>query len=351
MAEDNVALLELANGTNDDIEETVFSAAGPSRTVKTVKRKGKKNQSKLLRIATLFFVLTIVITSFYLLMNGFTDRQSFASLPFSEENIETPLYQERNLTESERKEMENQKVVLFWTNYFSGHWETHFEEFGGKTLPGSDDPSSNASCLFTTDRSKLSESNAVVFHGRNFDFNDLPKTRTKSQRWVFYLLESPTHSYYDDNRWAAATKLGFNWTMTYTTASDIFCPYCQISTINSLPNRTIDENEMMKIVDNRTQNWAQNFSNRSRDALWFVSNCGGASKRNELAEELRKNGIKVDSFGGCSGKRPDPIINQIGPEAFFSKYKFYLAFENSLCDDYVSWSFCLNKMLIFLKFR
>ena len=350
MAENNVALLELANGTNG-FEETMFSAAGSSRTVKKVTRKGEKKEGKLLRIANLFFVLTIIIASFHLMMIVFADRQSFSSFTFSGENvngIEGTMYQGRNLTESERKEMEKQKIVLFWTNYFSGHWETHFEEFGGKTLPGSDDPLSNASCLFTTDRSKLSESNAVVFHGRNFDFNDLPKTRTKSQRWVFYLLESPTHSYYDDNRWAAATKLGFNWTMTYTTASDIFCPYCQISKINSLPNRTIDEDEMMKIVDNRTQNWAQNFSNRSRDALWFVSNCGGASKRNELAEELRKNGIKVDSFGGCSGKRPDPII-KIGPEAFFTKYKFYLAFENSLCDDYVSWSHRLTKSQIFFN--
>ena len=357
MAQDNVALLEMAGEDDDGEEETMFSAAGTARTVEiTNRRRTKSGQGKMVRIVAIFIILTIVITLAYILMTGFLEEDN-TSLTFSDmeipglNNIETTtsVYQNKTLTESERKEKEKQKIVLFWTNYFSDKWKSHFGDFGGETLPGSDDPSSSASCLFTTDRSKLSESSAVVFHGRNFDFNDLPKTRKHSQRWVFYLMESPYNSGFDDNKWIAATKLGFNWTMTYTTKSDVSCPYCHIDEIQLLPNRT-NEESVMREIRNRTQNWAQNFTNRSRDALWFVSNCGAVSKRNQLVDQLEQNGILVDSFGGCSGKRPDPIIDQIGPEAFYSQYKFYLALENSLCDDYVSWIFYWNPKCLFLFF-
>ena len=224
---------------------------------------------------------------------------------------------------------ENEKIILLWTNYFGQNW---FSVNGIGELPGNDDSNSSATCFFTSDRSKLGKSSAVVFHGRDFNFNDLPKARTNWQRWVFHMMEAPPNSGFNEQQWAAATKLGFNWTMTYTSKSDIFCPYCHIDEIQ-LPSNRIEKTNLIR---NRTQNWVQNFSNRSRDALWIVSNCGAENKRDELAEELRKNGIQVDSFGGCSGKRPDPIVDKIGPEAFYSKYKFYLALENYLCDDYAS---------------
>ena len=322
--------------------EILVEKAAIHGKMEVANRNRKNGQGKLLRFMVFFVILTIAITLAYLLMtfvlvkNNSSLAYSEIGIPGSTVNEITTTSVNRNGTDrSQKKEKEKQKVVLFWTNYFGDNWKSHFTEFGGDTLPGSDDPLSNASCLFTTDRSKLSESSAVVFHGRNFDFNDLPKTRKDSQRWVFYLMESPYNSGFDNKRWAAATKVGFNWTMTYTIKSDIFCPYCHIDEIQLLPNRT-NEEKVMREIKTKAQNWATNFANRSREALWFVSHCDTKSKREELVEELRKNGIKVDSFGGCSGKRPDPIINQIGPEAFYSKYTFYLAFENSLCDDYVS---------------
>ena len=55
-----------------------------------------------------------------------------------------------------------------------------------------------------------------------------------------------------------------------------------------------------------------------------------------ITKGLMQQGIKVDSWGQCSGKYPDEKLNKEGPEKFFSKYRFYFSFENSLCDDYVT---------------
>ncbi len=69
-----------------------------------------------------------------------------------------------------------------------------------------------------------------------------------------------------------------------------------------------------------------------RSILWIVSNCASASRREDYVKELSKY-IRVDIYGKCSssGKRFE------GDETnLMLDYKYYLAFENSKCDDYVT---------------
>lgn len=74
-------------------------------------------------------------------------------------------------------------------------------------------------------------------------------------------------------------------------------------------------------------------------AVWAVSNCNntyGAIGRMKYAESLLEAGLNLTTYGDCFGKRfNDPKE--------FTKYKFYLAFENSIhCPDYISEKFWRN---------
>ena len=72
-------------------------------------------------------------------------------------------------------------------------------------------------------------------------------------------------------------------------------------------------------------------------AFWVVSHCETASKREKYVEALEKF-IDVDIYGKC-GPLDCPEENM---DCFFNLtegYKFYLAFENSLCNEYITEKF------------
>ena len=86
---------------------------------------------------------------------------------------------------------------------------------------------------------------------------------------------------------------------------------------------------------------------RTRDIVyiaWFVSNCHSHSGREGLVLELRSQpGIHVDIYGECSSifhSHIVPIQCKKGTPGCLEKtlknYRFYLSFENSKCDGYIT---------------
>lgn len=85
---------------------------------------------------------------------------------------------------------------------------------------------------------------------------------------------------------------------------------------------------------------------------WVVSNCGktaGAKKRLQLVSKMMKYGIEVDGRGKCFNKSIPVTLNGnkfTDKINFISKYKFYLAFENSHhCSDYITEKLYTNSFL------
>ncbi len=79
-------------------------------------------------------------------------------------------------------------------------------------------------------------------------------------------------------------------------------------------------------------------SNKTNTVAWMVSHCDTNSRREEYARQLQKL-IQVDVFGECGNiSCPRNGTHWISsPECYEMigrKYKFYLSFENSFCDDY-----------------
>lgn len=152
-----------------------------------------------------------------------------------------------------------------------------------------------------------------LFH--QADLNIYPPIRTENQMWIYMTLESPVHmrGINRKQQWNNA----FNWTMSYRQDSDVFTPYAKLS-----KRLTLKEN-----------NYTDIFEQKSKDVAWVVSNCHAHSKRMKYVQMMKKY-INVDIFGRCGkacNSSGDNCIKELS-----SNYKFYLAFENSLCEDYVT---------------
>lgn len=83
------------------------------------------------------------------------------------------------------------------------------------------------------------------------------------------------------------------------------------------------DNEILKFVKNKT-----------KTAAWIVSNCKARSPRKELVTKMQSLGLEVDIYGGC-GNLTTPRHGE-ERELLENNYKFYFAFENCLCIDYVT---------------
>ncbi|XP_068087137.1 4-galactosyl-N-acetylglucosaminide 3-alpha-L-fucosyltransferase FUT6 isoform X1 [Anabrus simplex] len=183
-----------------------------------------------------------------------------------------------------------------------------------------------SNCKLSYKDEDLDTADAVLFHLHQLKGDSmLPprKPRPPHQRWVFLSDESPynTFWYKKNNKWEMYDGL-FNWSMTYRMDSDVPVPY----------GRTIplDPEEQRQIYMTLPHNYA-----KDKTALVAVmgSNCGGRNGRWDYIHELQKH-VRVDVYGRCGNLNcPGHFTKECSA---LSKYKFYLAFENSNCRDYVT---------------
>jgi alpha-1,3-fucosyltransferase len=209
------------------------------------------------------------------------------------------------------------------------------------------------SCVFTTDMSLINQSDAIVL---NFDtLGDFPLNRKSNQRFVFFHFESPENTasdLMDDPRFRYDY---FNWTMTYRRDSDIFLRdfYGSLVPKNSIHNNTrlsryiyhkksindyynVNQTEMTADTPEITLkqlDLIKLIKGKTKMITWFVGHCSTPIRRETYVAQLSKY-IPVDVYGNCTKECPYHC-----DEMLRSDYKFYLAFENSWCPDYVTEKF------------
>ena len=90
-------------------------------------------------------------------------------------------------------------------------------------------------------------------------------------------------------------------------------------------------------------NKGKNFHNdRQKTTAALISNCNDRSGRLEYIKQLS---TQVDIFGKCGIPCPDKYKNVTAGacrDIIFSEYKFFLAFENSGCKEYITEKFFLS---------
>ena len=181
-------------------------------------------------------------------------------------------------------------------------------------------------CLVTFDKSKAYDADFIIFRSLtpSFYYNEYKKFRPIYQQWVFFETEAPFYG----NQVETIEGL-HNLTITYKRSSDITLPYGTYRKRNTFEN--FSKNVLVDL-------WKQ----KIYDALWLVSNCKPIIRK-RFASQLSKY-INLHIGGACAedfqsiGAKKVKIISK----SEISKYKFYLAFENSFCDEYISDKYWIN---------
>lgn len=174
-------------------------------------------------------------------------------------------------------------------------------------------------CVLETWNEKLREADAVFFHlHQTKGPHTLPKYHRPDQPWIFFTDESPLHTFMATKRYNMSAYNGlFNLSMTYRSDSDIPVPY----------GRT---ERLPKTAQEDLRNFA---ASKEKMATILGSNCGGKNGRWQYIRELAKH-INVDIYGACGKKVcPGHFMHDCDVTR---KYKFYLAFENSNCREYMT---------------
>ncbi|XP_038218950.1 alpha-(1,3)-fucosyltransferase C-like isoform X2 [Zerene cesonia] len=231
------------------------------------------------------------------------------------------------------------KFILLWTPEeiaplsFFGHGQRAFITKNCSMI----------NCYVTTDRSlfsgDLTKFHAIAFNGRNIlnmRSSQLPNQRTPQQKYIFFNMESSENypicaQHFDDF---------FNWTSTYRLDSDLPYPYIQIKKLDGQivgPKRNMTWEETPSCINDDLY---YRIRNKTKAVAWFVSNCKSKNNRLEVAKELQKAllvyGHTVDIYGGC-GTLKCPRSTEHDCNSFLERdYFFYLSFENSFAEDYVT---------------
>ena len=211
------------------------------------------------------------------------------------------------------------KLVLAWNSFYK---DPYFGCQGAGSAPFHNCPEPN--CYLTTNRSLVTKATTVLFHIADMD--SFPDHRTPSQMYVFFMREAASRDYNFKND-RSLRKVPFNLTMTYRRDSDI---PLMLGKVYKLPN-TLSKTEPYRLK--------YPFATRKRSVAWVASFCQTDSKRELYVKQLQQY-IDIDVYGGCGNlscaPRGSPDERSFFSDTIPSKYKFYLAFENSICKDYVT---------------
>ncbi|XP_066583148.1 alpha-(1,3)-fucosyltransferase 10 [Prorops nasuta] len=190
-------------------------------------------------------------------------------------------------------------------------------------------------CYFTSNRTLEyhQQLKAILYYGSNFKIEDLPRWRSPLLIWGLMHEESPRNNPILVHE---ETLNLFNYSSTFSRYSDIPLNLIDLPSLEKLTG-----NEYF--VKTKDKNIVMNRENLS-SILYIQSDCETASDRDLYVKELMKH-IPIDSYGACLNNRNLSerlkenhleILNHDEFLHFVAKFKFTIAFENAICNDYIT---------------
>ena len=180
-------------------------------------------------------------------------------------------------------------------------------------------------CDITEDRwgttgNTMLEADVIVFLWTSVTERPPHVVRPRGKLWVMFTGESPG-VYFNYNRYAMEYLNGsINVVMNYQRSATVRAPY-GYSRLLAGPRDDIPSDIQMA---------------RPNVAVIVYSNCD-AVLRNQRLNQLRAH-IQIDEMGKCGSVR-DEVCDARRPECYENlakRYLFYIAIENSDCEDYVT---------------
>ena len=218
------------------------------------------------------------------------------------------------------------KVILFYTPFFREKPWCYF--YSKKDYINTCDCNFDH-CEISYDNNDYSKADIVFFHARDMpsisELRDLKSNSKNGQYWMYFVKENP----FNIPPTGPLNRL-FELAMTYRYNSDFPFPY----------GRYVNRSQEDK--DDYTLDVAKT---KSKQIAWMVSHCG--TRRDKLAKYFEQHGLTIAVGGGCADQYENKLhclIRHCTEE--MSKYKFYFAAENNLCNQYITEKYWENPFLI-----
>ncbi|XP_023948539.2 alpha-(1,3)-fucosyltransferase C-like [Bicyclus anynana] len=168
--------------------------------------------------------------------------------------------------------------------------------------------------------------------------NELPERRSPHQKFVFATRESA------DNYPVCSERFDnfFNWTWTYRLVSDAKWGYVAVRDANGNVIGPKINMEWLKLAEMEpvSEELKEKLRKKTKAAAWFVSNCYSHNDRGNFVKTLQamlqKYNLGVDVYGGCGPLKCSQVNQDDCNRMLSDDYYFYLAFENSNSEDYVT---------------
>ncbi|CAJ0602163.1 unnamed protein product [Cylicocyclus nassatus] len=221
---------------------------------------------------------------------------------------------------------ENIPLIVAWTDYFSKPLKNVLLP----TLANCD-----SRCEFVDRKEHLitkRNAAAYILHGRDMDLDDLPRQSSKHLN-ILFLLESPYHT---GSQIYRVPRNYFNATITYRQDSRYFHPYGQFQ-----PRTQSDP--VGSVIT--AQQVSDAIIHKKKGSLIFISNCHSPSKREKLIIELGKvtdvtvRGKCEDALSINTNTKSIYCKTDCSDDELINTHRFYIAFENSDCNDYITEKF------------
>ncbi|KAL3107855.1 hypothetical protein niasHT_017087 [Heterodera trifolii] len=211
----------------------------------------------------------------------------------------------------------NGPIILGWNNFFDQ----------GNVIrtiaPEEQVEKCRRKCEYSEDREIAQNASVIVFH-ETAAGGDLPDRRWPDQLYVMFDLESPSRG----PQFPAPNF--FNLTMTYLAndQNNLMAPYGSLHKINRSNGENLEDIWTWEEV-------VEKVGRKDKTALQIASNCASHSAREAYTEELSRH-IEVTGYGRCFGGRN---CDRKCYDTEIDRHFFYLAFENSVCRNYITEKF------------
>ncbi|XP_060588494.1 alpha-(1,3)-fucosyltransferase fut-6-like isoform X2 [Ruditapes philippinarum] len=217
------------------------------------------------------------------------------------------------------------KIILYWTTLFRK--QTPIDKHR-KCLS-----TCEAKCIVTDDKTQIENADAVEFHLSDIwtqiwrigtkSIVEFPNYRRPDQVWILANKEPPPHLWGDIQIFNGL----FNWTRWYRTDSDVWLPYGVVH-----PYNETEQAEVAYKLKNRNF-----YKEKTKGIALTISNCFDAGRRYQIIKELNKF-IDIDKYGKCYNRVCGDTAHQDDQSCgrLLRNYKFYIAFENNFCKDYIT---------------
>lgn len=192
----------------------------------------------------------------------------------------------------------------------------------------------SSDCPFTcrvvnsTDFHGVEEADVVIF-ALDYIHDRYPSMNQQARQQQYWFVMSYESSAYSFNHFPANMDGKFNGVMAYRRRSAVYYPW----------GKTIP------LQHHATLGAEINFAeNKTKGAFAYISNCDSMDyNRMDVVKKLSKY-IDIDIFGKCGNKNPpcENLKKGGNPECeaqMHKPYRFFIAFENSLCKDYITEKF------------